>query len=458
LDTITESLARPLYVYLAQLIFGTILFFVFRYFSKLYHRRFLYTWALSWIWFAVFMATSMLMLLPITPNTLVRIPVNVLSQLACFLQVIMILRGIHEMVSEKALNRRKFRQLLTLFLLIAVATVVFYNESPDDVVQRNLLRFGSRTLTTGLGFLITGIVVWAHPKFTKGFGQRLLAGSCFLYSFYQLYFFIALVLDAIHVQVMKPEFYGIADLLIVALTGMSMVMWLLEDERFKLQKANTELDRFLYSASHDLRAPIASILGLTYLGKLEFQEERARTFMEMIEERIRKLDGVISDILSLSRTRKFDLKMEPLNLKELIDEVVADIKFNKNASAITLEYVPDPSHVFTSDHSQMKLVLRNLLGNAVKYHNLEQSYPFIRVTFTRHDDFVEITVLDNGPGIPEESIPRIFEMFYRASQNTEGTGLGLYIVKEALSRIKGSISVSSTPGKGTQFTVQLEDA
>src|SRR5690606_1753728 len=97
------------------------------------------------------------------------------------------------------------------------------------------------------------------------------------------------------------------DLLIVALTGMSMVMWLLEDERFKLQKANTELDRFLYSASHDLRAPIASILGLTYLGKLEFQEERARTCMEMIEERIRKLDGVISDILSLSRTRKFDL-------------------------------------------------------------------------------------------------------------------------------------------------------
>ncbi len=458
MDTITESLARPLYVYLAQLILGTILFFVFRYFGKLYRRRFLYTWALSWIWFAVFMLTSMLMLLPMAPNSLVRIPVNVLSQLACFLQVIMILRGIHEMVSERALNRRRFRQLLIVFLLIAVATVVFYNERPADVIQRNLLRFGSRTLTTGLGFLITGIVVWVHPKFTKGFGQRLLASSCILYSFYQLYFFIALVLDAIHIQVMRPEFYGIADVLIIALTGMSMVMWLLEDERFKLEKANIELDRFLYSASHDLRAPIASILGLTYLGKLEFQEERARMFMEMIDERIKKLDGVISDILSLARTRKFDVKMEPVKLGELIDEIVTDIKFNKNASAITLEYVRDSSHVFTSDYSQIKIVLRNLLGNAVKYHNPGQSYPFVRITFTRHEEFVEIAVTDNGPGIPEESIPKIFEMFYRASQNTEGTGLGLYIVKEALNRVKGSISVSSTIGQGTTFTVQLEDA
>jgi signal transduction histidine kinase len=362
------------------------------------------------------------------------------------------------MVSDRALNRRKFRQLLIVFLLIAVATVVFYNERPADVVQRDLLRFGSRTLTTGLGFLITGIVVWIHPKFTKGFGQRLLASSCFLYSFYQLYFFIALVLDAIHIQVMRPDFYGIADLLLVALTGMSMVMWLLEDERFKLEKANIELDRFLYSASHDLRAPIASILGLTYLGKLEFHEERARMFMEMIDERIRKLDGVISDILSLSRTRKFDVKLEPLKLDELIEDVVTDIKFNKNASAITLEYEPHPSHVFTSDYSQMKIVLRNLIGNAVKYHNPQQAYPFIRIRFTRLEDFVEIAVIDNGPGIPEESLPRIFEMFYRASQNTEGTGLGLYIVKEALSRVKGSISVASMLGRGTTFTVQLEDA
>lgn len=458
MNLFSESFARPVYVFIAQWVLGFILFFVFRHFSKLYRRRFLFTWGLSWLYFSLFMLSQVFMSFLGNVNAFGRIPINVLSQLTCFLQVIMILRGIHEMVSEKALNRRRFRQLLILFLIIAVATVVFYNERPSDALQRNLLRLGSRTLTTGLGFLITGFVVWFHPKFSKGFGQKLLAASCFIYSFYQLYFFMVLILDAVDIQVAWPEFYGVADILLVALIGMSMVMWLLEDERLRLEKAHYELDRFLYSTSHDLRAPIASIMGLTYLGKLEFVEEKARMFMGLIEERIQKLDNVISDILSLSRTKKFELKPEPLNLKDLLDEVVMDIKFNPNASAISLKYEPSPEHVFVCDYSQMKIVLRNLLGNAVKYHNTDQPDPWIKVTFQRFEDFVEISVIDNGPGIPEESLPKIFEMFFRASESVEGTGLGLYIVKEALQRVKGSITVTSAVGQGSAFTVQLEDA
>jgi signal transduction histidine kinase len=370
----------------------------------------------------------------------------------------MILRGTHEMVSEKALSRKKFRQLFGLFLLISIVTVMVYNERPDDETTRQLFRLGSRTLTTGLGFLITGIVVWFHTKFSKGFGQRLLASSCFIYSFYQLYIFMVVLLEAMTVEVALPSFYGIADVLLISLMGMSMVMWLLEDERQKLDKTHKEMDRFLYSTSHDLRAPIASILGLTYLGKLEFEEEKARMFMGLIEERIKKLDGVISDILSLSRTKKFEVKIEPVRLRDLMDDVIADIKFNKNASAITLDYQYDPTHVFRSDYSQMKIVLCNLLGNAVKYHNLNQPNPYIKVTFQRFEDYIEIAVEDNGQGIPEESLPQIFEMFYRASINTEGTGLGLYIVNEALNKVKGSISVESAHGKGSTFRVQLEEA
>jgi signal transduction histidine kinase len=454
----SESPASYAYIHLAELVLGILLYFVFRHFSQLYRRKFLYTWALSWLHFSVYMFCSALVFWITREDSLTQLCVNVISQFTCFMQVVMILRGTHEMVSEKAMSRRKFRQLFVLFLVISIITVVAYSEQPGDASQNHLLRLGSRSLTTGLGFLITGIVVWFHKKFSKGFGQRLLAASCFIYSFYQLHIFMVVLLQAMTVELALPSFYGISDVLLISLMGMSMVMWLLEDERQKLEKAHKELDRFLYSTSHDLRAPIASILGLTYLGKLEFGEEKARMFMGMIEERIKKLDGVISDILSLSRTKKFEIKIEPVRLRDLMDDVVADIKFNKNASSIKLDYLYDPTHVFRSDYSQMKIILCNLMGNAVKYHNLDQANPFIKVTFARFEDYVEICIEDNGQGIPEGSLPQIFEMFYRASINTEGTGLGLYIVNEALSKVKGSISVESTFGKGSAFKIQLLDA
>jgi signal transduction histidine kinase len=455
---ISESPANYAFIYLAELVLGIILFFVFRHFSQLYRRRFLYTWALSWFNFSIYMLTSAILQWWTTASPFMHLSLNVISQLTCFLQVVMILRGTHEMVSDKAMSRKKARQLFVLFLVISIITVFAYSEQPGDASQRHLLRLGSRSVTTGLGFLITGIVVWFHSKFSKGFGQKLLAVSCFIYSFYQLYIFVVVLLEAITVQIGLPHIFGVSDVLLISLMGMSMVMWLLEDERQKLDKAHKELDRFLYSTSHDLRAPMASILGLTYLGKLEFGEEKARMFMGLIEERIKKLDGVISDILSLSRTKKFEIKIQPVRLRDLMDDVVQDIKFNRNASSITLDYQYDPTHVFRSDYGQMKIVLCNLIGNAVKYHNLDQPNPFIKVTFERFEDYVEIAVEDNGQGIPEDSLPQIFEMFYRASINTEGTGLGLYIVNEALTKIKGSITVESTFGKGSTFRIQLEDA
>jgi signal transduction histidine kinase len=106
----------------------------------------------------------------------------------------------------------------------------------------------------------------------------------------------------------------------------------------------------------------------------------------------------------------------------------------------------------------MKIILANLMANAVKYHNLEQPNPYIRLSFRRQNDNVEISVEDNGRGISQDSLPKIFDMFYRASDDTEGTGLGLFIVKEALIKIKGTIEVKSEPKKGSKFTIKLENA
>ncbi len=176
--------------------------------------------------------------------------------------------------------------------------------SQSGVFFHYLISSGSRAIITGIGFLVAGIVVWTNKKFTKGFGQQLLTSSLIIFSIYQLYNFTIRLLNVLGRQVRNLDLFGAVDLLLISLMGMSMVMWFLEDERQKLNEENKELDSFFSSTSHDLRTPIASILGLTYLGRIELQEEKARTFMNIIEERIKKLDLVISDILNLSQKQK----------------------------------------------------------------------------------------------------------------------------------------------------------
>lgn len=454
---LSDETTRLLYFYFAEVTLGLIFFFIFRHFGSLYRRRFLISWSLSWMAYAIYTSASgFVVVFLIQTQSWFRDSLSITAQLACFLQIIMILRGTYELIYERAFSKKKFR--LIFFVSFAVALISVLSFGQAGPFSRYLVSFGSRAVITGIGFLVAGIVVWTNKKFSKGFGQQLLSSSLILFSIYQLYDFTIRLLNLLGSQVNALDFFGAVDLLLISLMGMSMVMWFLEDERENLDKENKELDSFLSNTSHDLRTPIASILGLTYLGKIELQEEKARSFMGMIEERIKKLDLVIGDILSLSRSKKVDLKIEELDFAKLLDETITDIRFNKGASAIHLEYQPDPSHVFRSDYNQMKIILNNLMTNAVKYHNLNQPNPYIRVSFKRVRNAVEIAVQDNGQGISKESIPKIFDMFYRASPGTDGTGLGLYIVQEALSKIKGIVLVDSQVGKGSTFKIVLDNA
>ena len=453
---LSEIPSRVIYIYLSEVVLGLIFYFIFRHFGHLYRRRFLHTWSKSWLAFSLFMTSSGIVgVFLLHDRTFERTVFSILAQLSCFLQIIFILRGTYELIYEKAFSRRRFSFILLLSFIVAFLSIIAFSHSGEFF--HYLISSGSRAIITGIGFLVAGIVVWTNKKFTKGFGQQLLTSTLIIYSVYQLYNFTVKLLNVLGRPVDGMDLFGAIDLLVISLMGMSMVMWFLEDERQKLNEENKELDSFLSSASHDLRTPIASILGLTYLGRIELEEEKARTFMNIIEERTKKLDLVISDILNLSRSKKIAVKIEELDLRRLIEETIADIRFNKGASSIKLDYEAHPSHTFNSDYNQMKIILNNLMGNAVKYHNLNQANPFIRVTFKREKHTIEIAVEDNGRGISNDNVPKIFDMFYRASDDTDGTGLGLYIVKEALNKIKGIIFVDSELGKGSKFRIVLEN-
>lgn len=450
---------RLVVTYLAQSVLGLILFFVFNHFSKIYIRRFLKSWSRSWFAFSIYMLCSALLIVVMRHDQYraFNLPLSFIAQVGCFSQIVLILIGTYQLVYFKPLKKRTHFWILLLSIFLALAMVLIFSHNTQATLERYVLRVGSRTFISGLGFLFASAVVWTNPQFSRGMGQRFLALSLFFFSIDQFFYLYIVLCNVFGEPFPVPAIFGLVDLLLIAMVGISMVMWLLEDEREKLNKANKELDSFLYSTSHDLRAPIASIMGLTYLGKIELEEEKARHFMELIEERVKKLDMVISDILSLSRTKKFEVKIEEINFNKLLDESIIDVKFSKGASSISLRYERDANPVFQSDYHQMKMVLNNLIANAVKYHRLDQPDPYIQVVFQNTGERVEIVVADNGRGIPAESLSKIFDMFYRASEDTEGTGLGLYIVKEALEKIKGTITVESEFGKGSRFTVMLEN-
>lgn len=456
-----EVIARTGVTYLAEAIIGILMAIAFFYFSHLYSRHYLKTWAISWL--AFFIGTFSLgfaTLYGLNRADNIRLISSLISQAGNLLHVLFLLLGTFEVVRAKRINNRHLLIFLLGVVVISFLSVLAFHGNPDpEAMQyRYLLRVLLRHLIITLCFFSVGIMTLRSPVFTKSLGKRIMIFSFFSYGMVYLYYFMLGMRSFLGYPVTFPFFFGMIEMVLIGVMGMSMVIWLLEDERERLSKINKELDSFLYSTSHDLRAPIASILGLTNLARHEITDPKATEYMLMIDERIKKLDHVIDDILTLSRSKKADIKIETLDFNTILKDVVSDVKFNEGAPSIVLDYTESSLHVFTSDYNQIKIILANLISNAVKYHNLKQTNPVIRVQFHRVGKQVEISVEDNGMGISKESLPRIFEMFYRGTSSSDGTGLGLYIVKEAVAKLKGTVSVKSELQKGTTFTVVLPNA
>jgi PAS domain S-box-containing protein len=230
----------------------------------------------------------------------------------------------------------------------------------------------------------------------------------------------------------------------------------LEKNIVELKKSNSELDKFVYSVSHDLRAPLSSMLGVVEITEEETQDEFVLEHLGMLKGSIKRLDGFIADILSYSRNSRLDVIKEEINFKEMIDEIRGHLKymsgFNRQVD-ITVDINSEKK--FVSDKNRINMVLNNIISNAIRYQNPAINDPFVDVKIDMSDTETNIVVKDNGIGISKENIEKIFEMFYRVSENSIGSGLGLYIVKETIHKLKGVINVESEPGIGTIFQLSI---
>lgn len=224
------------------------------------------------------------------------------------------------------------------------------------------------------------------------------------------------------------------------------------EEELKIR--NAELDNFVYKVSHDLRAPLSSVLGLVNLSKLQGNTDNPLEYMELIGQKIHALDNFIGDVLSHSKNLKMEISVGKVDLQKIIEQTFTDLGYLKGAMQ-TRRSVKIEGIDFYSDHWRVSEIFRNLISNAIKYRRPDANDSEIVIKINVDHLCADITFADNGIGIKETSLLRIFEMFYRATEQGGGSGIGLYIVKNAVEKLGGQIKVASRPGQGTRFQILL---
>lgn len=225
------------------------------------------------------------------------------------------------------------------------------------------------------------------------------------------------------------------------------------EQNEQLLKTNTELDRFVYSASHDLRAPLSTIQGLVSLIEFAEDEEEKRKYLELIKDRIKSMNSFISEIVDYSRNSRLELANQLLNIKDVLESTYEELLYMPNSDKIKVRWNCQKNINIHSDEMRLKMVFSNLISNAIKYQDFRKETSWLKISCSIKEGDVLVNFEDNGLGIAEQYQKNIFNMFFRAHENVSGTGLGLYIAKETMVKLSGDISVDSTLGHGSKFTV-----
>ncbi len=320
---------------------------------------------------------------------------------------------------------------------------------------------------TGVGtyliiYSVIAIILFGYEQIRWGVAFSLLALACFFVAYF-------VELPPLIPWIEYTRFYVnlsfAINFIVSFITAIALLLFLL-NINYKteqdllinnqlLTKTNGELDRFVYSASHDLRAPLTSLLGLIEICQRTSNPEEIQQCLGMMKVRISDLDVFIQEIIDYSRNTRQEVRAENFNLLDLVKEVAEGLRFGSGMDNIFVKYTIAPDLNVTSDRSRLKVILNNLIGNALKYSNPYREDQTLSVEAHKDQRQLIVKVEDNGIGIAQEHQAKIFEMFYRASEKSKGSGLGLYIVKETLDKLKGKIEVASKPGEGSVFRIEI---
>lgn len=224
----------------------------------------------------------------------------------------------------------------------------------------------------------------------------------------------------------------------------------------ELSMRNSELDRFVYSTSHDLSAPLKSIRGLISVAKMEKPPHSLLAYLEMMERSVRKLEAFIADVINYSRNTRAPVELSVINFEPFIQQLLDDHQYAPNYGKIRFTVEDRTTTPIRSDEMRLRIIFNNLISNAIKFHFTDRGEtPFVSVTADEDGENFVFRVIDNGSGIHPEFKNRIFDMFFRANDHVQGSGLGLYILRETVIKLGGEIDVETALDVGTTFTIRL---
>lgn len=221
----------------------------------------------------------------------------------------------------------------------------------------------------------------------------------------------------------------------------------------ELEKTNDELNRFVYSTSHDLRSPLASIMGIINLAKMENSVDDPNNYLGMVESCVNRMDVFIIKIIEYYKSVRVEEQLEKIEFEALLNNSVELCRMQNRAVQFFIN-VNQPIE-FKGDAFRISVIINNLVSNAVKYQKSTETNPMVKLNVEVDENKAIIQIEDNGIGIIDQHLNNIFKMFFRSTNNVTGLGIGLYIVKEALNRIGGEITVNSVFGVGTTFQLEI---
>ena len=219
-------------------------------------------------------------------------------------------------------------------------------------------------------------------------------------------------------------------------------------------ETDAELDAFVYKASHDLKGPLASIIGLANVAISEVEDPKAKQYFDLIGKSTLRLDNILMELIDVTRMKETVVRGEAVDLARLVENVREGLQHHRSSQSVRFEQDIHLSRPLISDRKLLHSVLQNLIVNSILYQREEvDSWVKVRAYTDQHYTMIEVS--DNGQGIPLKLQQRVFEMFFRGHNDSKGSGLGLYIVQQVVKNLKGTLDVESQEGKFTRFLLSL---